>query len=57
MVAKLRGYSLTADDARGKSRFVGRQLELSLLEKAFNEAESGRPRLLLVGGDAGVSKK
>jgi len=56
LVAKLHGHSPVPDDAGRQSRFVGRQRELALLKKAFNEAESGRPRLVLIGGDAGVGK-
>jgi hypothetical protein len=57
LVTKSHGHALIADDVGGQSRFVGRQRELALLKKSFNKAESGRPRLVLIGGDAGVSKK
>ena len=35
------------------SHFVGRAGELAELEQAFDEAASGRPGLVLVGGDSG----
>src|ERR1700689_2705057 len=38
------------------SHFVGRAGELAELERAFDEAASGRPGLVLVGGDSGVGK-
>ncbi len=37
-------------------RFVGRVGELAELELAVREASSGRPRLVLLGGDSGVGK-
>ncbi|TMB70250.1 MAG: ATP-binding protein [Chloroflexi bacterium] len=55
LVAQPRRQSLIAYDA-SQIRFVGRQQELALLKKTFTEAESGRPRLVLIGGDAGVGK-
>src|SRR6202161_2294016 len=38
------------------SHFVGRAGELAELQRAFDEAASGRPGLVLVGGDSGVGK-
>jgi DNA-binding CsgD family transcriptional regulator len=38
------------------SRFVGRVGELAELELAVQEARSGRPTLVLLGGDSGVGK-
>jgi DNA-binding NarL/FixJ family response regulator/tetratricopeptide (TPR) repeat protein len=38
------------------SQFVGRAGELAELQRAFDEAASGRPGLVLVGGDSGVGK-
>ncbi|WP_308405449.1 helix-turn-helix transcriptional regulator [Streptomyces tardus] len=36
--------------------FVGRQAELSTLERALSRAGTGEPQLLVVGGEAGVGK-
>ncbi|HLC28411.1 MAG TPA: AAA family ATPase [Dehalococcoidia bacterium] len=36
--------------------FVGRRQELQQLERCFEEASSGRPRLVLIAGEAGVGK-
>jgi len=41
---------------RGLSRFVGRERELALLEKALREAESGRPHVVLVTAEPGAGK-
>src|SRR5499425_733374 len=41
---------------RGLSRFVGRERELALLEKALRGAESGRPRVVLVTAEPGAGK-
>src|ERR1700761_4912330 len=38
------------------SHFVGRAGELAELQRAFDDAASGRPGLVLVGGDSGVGK-
>jgi DNA-binding NarL/FixJ family response regulator len=56
LVAKQRGHSMILDDAGLSGRFVGRQRELALLKQAFDEAKSGMPRLVMIGGDAGVGK-
>jgi class 3 adenylate cyclase/tetratricopeptide (TPR) repeat protein len=42
--------------ARGFSRFVGREGELTLLEGALSEAQSGRPRVVLIAGEPGAGK-
>src|SRR5262245_34927007 len=42
--------------ARGLSRFVGRERELALLEKALRETQSGRPRVILVVAEPGAGK-
>jgi len=42
--------------ARGFSRFVGRDRELAVLERALDEARSGRPRVVLVTGEPGAGK-
>src|SRR5215472_2385735 len=42
--------------ARGFSRFVGRERELTLLEGALREARSGRPRVVLMTGEPGAGK-
>ncbi len=42
--------------ARGFSRFVGRERELALLERALREAESGRPKVLLISAEPGTGK-
>lgn len=36
--------------------FIGRQLELDRLEAAWKRAAQGEPRILLIGGDAGIGK-
>ena len=36
--------------------FVGRNAELSELRAALTSAESGRPRIILIGGEAGLGK-
>src|ERR1700721_3127498 len=38
------------------SHFVGRAGELAELQRAFDEAASGHPGLVLLGGDSGVGK-
>ena len=38
------------------SHFVGRAGELAELQRAFDEAASGHPGLVLIGGDSGVGK-
>src|SRR6201992_1116341 len=38
------------------SHFVGRAGELAELQRAFDEAASGPPGLVLIGGDSGVGK-
>ena len=42
--------------ARGFSRFVGRERELALLERALREAQSGRPKVVLVTAEPGAGK-
>ena len=42
--------------ARGFSRFVGRERELALLERALREAQSGRPTVVLVTAEPGAGK-
>ena len=42
--------------ARGFSRFVGRERELALLERALREARSGRPGVVLVTAEPGAGK-
>ena len=42
--------------ARGFSRFVGREHELALLERALSEARSGRPKIVLITGEPGAGK-
>ncbi len=42
--------------ARGFSRFVGRERELTLLERALREAQSGRPKVVLITAEAGAGK-
>src|SRR5262249_42219098 len=41
---------------RGFSRFVGRRSELARLDRALLEAESGRPRVVLITGEPGAGK-
>src|ERR1700760_4680444 len=38
------------------SHFVGRAGELAELQAAFDQAASGQPGLVLIGGDSGVGK-
>src|SRR5439155_379244 len=42
--------------ARGFSRFVGRERELALLERALRETQSGRPQVVLVTAEPGAGK-
>jgi class 3 adenylate cyclase/DNA-binding IscR family transcriptional regulator len=42
--------------ARGFSRFVGRERELALLDRALREAQSGRPNVVLVTAEPGAGK-
>jgi DNA-binding SARP family transcriptional activator len=42
--------------AAGESPFVGRARELGQLEALWTEAERGRPRLVLLSGEAGIGK-
>ena len=56
MVVGPGGRSLTVAHAGSISPFVGRQRELALLKEGFNEAESGRPHLVLIGDEAGMGK-
>ncbi len=42
--------------ARGFSRFIGRERELALLERALREAQSGQPRVVLITGEPGAGK-
>src|SRR5437867_2251188 len=42
--------------ARGFSRFVGRERELALLERALREAQSGRPTVVLLTAEPGAGK-
>ena len=42
--------------ARGFSRFVGRERELALLERALRDAQSGRPTVVLVTAEPGAGK-
>jgi AAA ATPase domain len=45
-----------ATAARGLTRFVGRDIELALLQQALNRARRGHGQVLAVTGDAGVGK-
>ncbi len=56
MAANLRRSSRLSSDGASSGRFVGRQSEQAVLQEAFREAESGRPRLVLIAGDAGMGK-
>jgi class 3 adenylate cyclase len=47
---------LESSRARGFSRFVGRERELALLERALREARSGRPQVVLVTAEPGAGK-
>jgi class 3 adenylate cyclase/tetratricopeptide (TPR) repeat protein len=47
---------LESSQARGFSRFVGRQRELARLEGALREADSGRPRVVLITAEPGAGK-
>src|SRR5882672_1792273 len=42
--------------ARGFSRFVGREHELALLERALRDAQSGRPQVILITAEPGAGK-
>ena len=43
-------------EAAARVRFVGREAELARLRERWHEASAGEPRLVLVGGEAGVGK-
>jgi class 3 adenylate cyclase/tetratricopeptide (TPR) repeat protein len=47
---------LESSRARGFSRFVGRERELALLERALRETQSGRPTVVLVTAEPGAGK-
>src|SRR5436189_4801338 len=47
---------LESSRARGFSRFVGREGELALLEQALREAQSGRPKVVLITAEPGAGK-
>jgi len=47
---------LESSRARGFSRFVGRERELALLERALREAQSGRPKVVLMTAEPGAGK-
>src|SRR5881397_969088 len=47
---------LESSRARGFSRFVGRERELALLERALRETQSGRPKVVLVTAEPGAGK-
>jgi class 3 adenylate cyclase len=47
---------LESSRARGFSRFVGRERELALLERALRETRSGRPNVVLVTAEPGAGK-
>src|SRR5205809_5218290 len=42
--------------ARGFSRFVGREPELALLERALRDAQSGQPTVVLITAEPGAGK-
>jgi len=47
---------LESSRARGFSRFVGRERELALLERALRETQSGRPTVVLITAEPGAGK-
>src|SRR6266481_2135089 len=47
---------LESSRARGFSRFVGRERELALLERALRQTQSGRPTVVLVTAEPGAGK-
>ncbi|PYM03990.1 MAG: hypothetical protein DMD82_15685 [Candidatus Rokuibacteriota bacterium] len=47
---------LERSQARGFSRFVGRERELALLERALRDAQSGRPKVILITAEPGAGK-
>jgi class 3 adenylate cyclase len=47
---------LERSEARGFSPFVGRERELARLERALDEAQSGRPSVVLVSAEPGAGK-
>src|SRR5437870_5532434 len=47
---------LESSRARGFSRFVGRERDLALLERALRETQSGRPKVVLVTAEPGAGK-
>src|SRR5215470_5748981 len=51
----LRGDGASSAD-KGGPPFVGREQELALLERWFEDAAAGHPRVVLVQGEAGIGK-
>ena len=51
----LRGDGASSAD-KGGPPFVGREQELTLLERWFEDAAAGHPRVVLVQGEAGIGK-
>ena len=53
-----RGMTMNADvgPRAGENQFVGRPLEMELLERAYDEVESGSGRLVLISGETGIGK-
>src|SRR5947208_3402176 len=47
---------LESSRARGFSRFVGRERELTSLERSLREAQSGRPKVVLASAEPGAGK-
>jgi len=56
----LDGFSTSPSRAQANttstSPFIGRQSELALLKSALDSAEKGSPRIVLIGGEAGLGK-
>src|SRR5262249_19794078 len=42
--------------ARGFTRFVGREHELALLDRALDEAQAGQPQVVLITAEPGAGK-
>src|SRR5206468_5657428 len=47
---------LESSRARGFSRFVGRERDLAVLEKALGEAQSARPTVVLITAEPGAGR-
>jgi predicted ATPase len=48
--------SIRSPSSQGQAPFIGRHVDQSVLQGAFESALSGHPRLVLMAGEAGIGK-